>query len=47
MIKAAGIGFAVENAVEEAKAVADHITVKNDEHAIKAIIEGLDKGRYL
>ena len=47
MIKAAGVGFAVANAVEEAKAVADHITVSNREHAIAAIIDGLDKGRYL
>ncbi len=42
MIKAAGIGFAVENAVEEAKAVADLITVSNNDHAIAAIINYLD-----
>ena len=47
MIKAAGIGFAVENAVPEAKAVADYITVNNNENAIAAIIEGLDKGMYI
>lgn len=47
MIKSAGIGFAVANAVDEAKAVADYITVSNDEHAIAAIIDGLDKGMYL
>ena len=47
MIKAAGIGFAVANAVPEAKAVADYITVSNEEHAIAAIIDGLDKGIYL
>lgn len=46
MIRAAGIGFAVENAVPEAKAAADYITVSNDEHAIAAIIDGLDKGIY-
>lgn len=44
MIKAAGVGFAVANAVPEAKAVADYITVSNEEHAIAAIIDGLDKG---
>lgn len=46
MIKAAGIGFAVENAVDETKAVADYITVSNNEHAISAIIDGLDKGKF-
>lgn len=46
MIKAAGLGFAVENAVLEAKAAADYITVCNDSHAIKAIVDGLDKGIY-
>lgn len=47
MIKAAGVGFAVANAVPEAKAVADYITLSNDEHAIAAIIDGLDKGLYI
>ena len=47
MVKAAGIGFAVENAVDEVKAVADYITVSNNRHAISAIIEGLDTGAYL
>ena len=42
MIKAAGIGYAVENAIPEAKAAADRITVKNTEHAIAKIIEDLD-----
>lgn len=46
MIRTAGIGFAVANAVPEAKAVADHITVSNNEHAIAAIINGLDRGEY-
>ena len=41
MIKAAGIGYAVENAIPEAKAAADRITVKNTEHAIAKIIEDL------
>ena len=43
MIKAAGIGYAVANAVTEAKAVADRITVSNLDHAIARIIEDLDK----
>lgn len=47
MIKAAGVGFAVANAVAEARAVADYTTVSNNDHAIAAIIDGLDKGLYL
>lgn len=46
MIKTAGIGFAVSNAVDEAKAVADYITVSNNEHAIAKIIDGLDRGDF-
>ncbi len=41
MIKAAGTGYAVSNAVDELKAVADRITVSNNEHAIARIIEEL------
>ncbi len=47
MIESAGIGFAVSNAVPEAKAVADYITVSNNENAIAAIVDGLDRGVYL
>lgn len=43
MLKSAGIGFAVENAVEEVKAVADYITVSNNHHAIADIIGKLDR----
>ena len=43
MIKAAGIGYAVANAVPEAKAAADRVTVSNEEHAIARIIEDLDR----
>lgn len=46
MLRAAGLGFAVANAVEEAKAAADHVCVSNEEHAIAAIIDGLDRGIY-
>lgn len=44
MIRAAGIGIAVANAVDEAKACADHTTVSNDEHAIARIINDLESG---
>ena len=43
MLKQAGLSFAVANAVPEAKAAADHITVSNDEHAIAVIIDQLDR----
>lgn len=46
MIKAAGLGIAVANAVDEAKNAADYITVSNNEDAIYAIIDGLDKGIF-
>ena len=39
MVKAAGTGYAVANAVDELKMVADKITVSNNEHAIARIIE--------
>lgn len=44
MIKAAGIGIAVANACEEAKAAADIITVSNEEHAIAKIISDIENG---
>ena len=44
MIKMAGVGVAVANAVEEAKAVADIVTVSNEEHAIAKVIEMIDSG---
>ena len=44
MIRAAGVGVAVANAVEEAKAVADIVTVSNEESAIAKIIEMIDRG---
>ena len=44
MIRAAGVGVAVANAVDEAKAVADIVTVSNEEHAIAKIIEMIDNG---
>lgn len=43
MIRIAGIGYAVANASEAAKAAADRITVSNQDHAIARIIEELDR----
>ena len=45
MIKAAGVGIAVANATEEAKAAADLITVSNEEHAIAKIISEIECGK--
>ena len=41
LIRAADIGFAVGNAIDEVKAAADRVTVPNDAHAIAAIIDEL------
>lgn len=47
MISSAGIGFAVSNAVDEAKAAARYVLpVSNNENAIAAIIKGLENGIY-
>jgi hydroxymethylpyrimidine pyrophosphatase-like HAD family hydrolase len=47
MIKMAGVGIAVANAVKEAKAAADIVTVSNEEHAIATIIEMIDSGKIV
>lgn len=39
MIRLAGIGVAMANAVEEAKAAADYITLSNDEDGIAHVVE--------
>lgn len=44
MLKTAGLGIAVANAVDEAKAAADLITVSNEEHAIAKIIYDIESG---
>lgn len=44
MVKMAGIGVAVANAVNELRQAADVITVDNDSNAIAAIINSLDVG---
>ena len=47
MLKAAKVGFAVANAVDAVKAAADFITVSNNENAIAAIVDSLDRGRLI
>ena len=44
MLKTAGAGIAVANALPEVKAVADRITVSNNEHAIAKTVEEIEKG---
>ena len=41
MIRDAGIGIAMSNAVDPVKAVADHITLSNDEDGVAVVIEDL------
>ena len=45
MLKAAGVGVAVSNATEGARAAADIITVSNEEHAIAQIISDIESGK--
>ena len=45
MIRRAHLGIAVANACDEVKAVADMITVSNDDHAIAKIIWDIDSGK--
>ena len=45
MIRAAGVGIAVENEVDAVKEAADHITVSNEEHAIAKVISDIESGR--
>ena len=46
MIQSAGIGIAVGNAKPEVKAVADYVTVSNEESAIARVIDAIEKGEY-
>ncbi|MCH5184996.1 MAG: HAD family phosphatase [Oscillospiraceae bacterium] len=45
MIKAAGVGIAVANAIDSVLAAADIITVDNNSHALAAVVGRLDAGR--
>ncbi|WP_117235422.1 sugar-phosphatase [Vibrio maerlii] len=39
MIKYAGLGVAMANAMEQTKAIANHVTVSNNEHGVAKVIE--------
>ena len=44
LLQAAHLSYAVDNAADEIKAAAHRITVSNNDHAIAAIIDELDRG---
>ena len=44
MLKAAGVGIAVDNAGDEVKSAADYVTVDNEHHAIAKIISDIESG---
>ena len=44
LVRDAGVGVAVANAISSVLDVADYITVDHNNHAIKAIIEAIEKG---
>lgn len=44
MLKIAGVGVAVANAVDSAKKAANHHTVTNEESAVARVIDELDRG---
>ncbi len=46
MVRQAGLGFSVANAVDSLKSVAKYVTVHHNEHAIAAIVDGLDCGKF-
>lgn len=47
MIKTAGCGVAVSNAVDIVKDAADYITVSNNDNAIAAVISDLENGKLI
>lgn len=47
MLKTAGVGIAVANATQAAKAAADIITVSNEEHAIAQVIYDIENGKIV
>ena len=46
MIKMAGTGVAVANAIDAVKQAADYITVDNNSHAIAAVIKAIENGEF-
>ena len=44
LLEYSDIGYAVSNAIDSVKKIADRITVSNSEHALAAIIKELERG---
>lgn len=44
LLECADIGYAVDNAIDCVKNIADRITVSNQEHALAAVIKDLERG---
>lgn len=44
LLECADIGYAVGNAIDSVKSIADRVTVSNKEHALAAIINDLERG---
>lgn len=44
LLECADIGYAVSNAIDSVKEIADKVTVSNKEHALAAIINDLERG---
>ena len=44
LLECADIGYAVSNAIDSIKEIADQVTVSNKEHALAAIIRDLERG---
>ncbi len=47
LIKNAGVGVAVGNAIPAVKAAADHVTVNHSDHAIAAVINDIESGKIV
>lgn len=44
LLECADIGYAVDNAIDSVKSIADRVTVSNKDHAIAAIINDIERG---
>lgn len=44
LLECADIGYAVSNAIDSVKEIADKVTVSNKEHALAAVIKDLERG---
>lgn len=44
LLECSDIGYAVDNAIDSVKEIADRVTVSNQEHALAAVIKELERG---